>query len=301
MKKLNIKKILVPVDFSNSSMNALQTAVSIAKRHEAMIHLLYVDDSDYDLFKGDHNLKPPKLTQYIKILSQLAKSVINNDNLNCSYASEIGSVTHCILKGSLEIASDLIIMGKNGTNGSSDEYAGTHACQVSEKSRIPVIIVPGSFSKRTIKNILFPVRPVFSVIEKYESIRPFILKTNPSITLLNLRNPEYQNELDIIHRLSLVMKTELEKDKVPLTMTYYFKDNQFAEHVLSVIADTENNYDLAVISTEQDKSNKDFHLGNYAQKIIHKSTIPLLIIHPEQAKLDKDKLLIKLDKRAMLN
>lgn len=296
MKKINIRKLLVPVDFSSNSMNALQTAAAIAKRHDASIHLLYVDDFDYDLFESDKNLKPPRLHEYIKILTGLNKSIINEDDVKCNYSTESGSVTHCILKTAIELSIDLIIMGKNGTNGHSTEYAGTHTCQVTEKSRIPVIVVPEGVTKYSFENILFPIRPLLSVPDKYDAIRPFILKSKPSITLLNLRNPDYINELHIIHRLSHIMKLRLEKDGIDYKMTYYFRDNNFAEKVLSMVWENEIEFDLMVITAEFDQQNKDFHMGYYNQKIIHQSIIPVLVIHPENAKLDKDEVLARLEK-----
>ena len=235
MKTLNIRKILVPIDFTNSSMNALQTAVSIAKQHQAIIHLLYVNDYDFDLYKNDENLQAPSINDYLKTLAQLAKTVIVNDDIKCSYTTENGGITHSILKTAIDYYADLIVIGKNGTNGLSTTYSGTHAIQVAEKSRIPVIIVPGNVTKYTYENILFPIRPLLSMTEKYDSLRPFILKNTPSISLLNLRNPDYGNELHIIHRLSLLMKMKLEADNVPFEMSYYFEDNRFAEHVISVI------------------------------------------------------------------
>lgn len=296
MKKLNIRKLLVPVDFSSNSMNALQTAAAIAKRHDAAIHLLYVDDYDYDLFEADMNLKPPRLPEYMKILTGLSKSIINEDEIKCSYSSDSGSVTHCILKTAINMSIDLIIMGKNGTNGHSMEYAGSHTCQVTEKSRIPVIVVPEGVTKYSFENILFPVRPLLSVPDKYDAIRPFILKSKPTITILNLRNPDYMNELHIIHRLSHIMKLRLENDGIHYKMTYYFKDSHFAEKVLSMVSENENEFDLMVITAEFDQQNKDFHLGYYNQKIIHQSSIPVLIIHPDEAKLGKDEILAKLEK-----
>lgn len=301
MKKIDIRKILVPVDFSSNSLNALQTAAAIAKRHDAALHLLYVDDYDYDLLEGDKNLKPPKLHEYMKILTGLNKSIINQDEIRCSYSAESGSVTHCILKTAIDMSIDLIIMGKNGSNGPSKEYAGSHACQVTEKSRIPVIIVPEGVTKYSFENILFPVRPLLSVPEKYDAIRPFLLKSKPSITILNLRNPEYVNELHIIHRLSHIMKLRLENDNIPYEMTYYFKDIHFAEKIISMIAVNEKAFDLLVITAEFNRQNRDFQLGYYSQKIIHQASIPVLIIRPEDAKLDKDLLLAKLEKEIVLD
>ncbi len=296
MKTINIKKIVVPVDFSTTSINAIHIAAAIAARHEAEIHLFYADDCDYTLFADDENLKPQSETEYKKSLAKLAKNVTTANGIQCSYSSETGAITYTILKKAKELSADLIVMGKNGNNGSSTEYAGTYAIQIAEKSRIPVIIVPVSATKYSFENILFPVRPLLSVPDKYEAIRPFILKSHPSISLINLRNPDYENELHIIHKLSLLMKEKLEKDNIKYSISHYFKNAKFAEHVLELIDKAEEKFDLAVITAEIDKSNKDFHIGYYVRKIIHQSPIPVLVLRPGSAKLNKDEVLIKLEK-----
>ena len=46
MKSLSVRNILVPIDFSPASMQALDYAVSLAKQFRATIHLLHVHPAD---------------------------------------------------------------------------------------------------------------------------------------------------------------------------------------------------------------------------------------------------------------
>ncbi len=63
-----------------------------------------------------------------------------------------------------------------------------------------------------------------------------------------------------------------------------------------MVSESEKQFDLIVITSEFEKQHRDFHLAYYNQKIIHQSIIPVLVIHPEAAKLDKAAILIKLEK-----
>ncbi|HWI94377.1 MAG TPA: universal stress protein [Flavisolibacter sp.] len=47
MSVYKIGSVLVPVDLSESSWNALDTAVNIAKKHRASLHILYVDENNF--------------------------------------------------------------------------------------------------------------------------------------------------------------------------------------------------------------------------------------------------------------
>ena len=52
MTVYKISHILVPVDLSESSLNALDTAVGLAKKHRATLHVLYVDESSFQLMRA---------------------------------------------------------------------------------------------------------------------------------------------------------------------------------------------------------------------------------------------------------
>ena len=129
-----------------------------------------------------------------------------------------------------------------------------------------------------VTDILFPARPAISVFEKYELIRPIVMKNKATLHLLGLRNPNYIEELHIISRLTDILKQQSAEDHFNTTVSYYFKDNNFAAHLLNTIQKSEYPYDLLVISAELDNNIKDYYLGDYAQQIIHQSHIPVLII-----------------------
>jgi nucleotide-binding universal stress UspA family protein len=42
-----IKKILVPTDYSKSSLNAVETAIEIARNNNALLQILHVTDNSY--------------------------------------------------------------------------------------------------------------------------------------------------------------------------------------------------------------------------------------------------------------
>ncbi|MEO5893876.1 MAG: universal stress protein [Ferruginibacter sp.] len=278
MKNFEIKKILVPIDFSSNSMNALQTAVAMAKRHDADLKLLHVFDIDNTLYPEDNmgNNSNPDIA--IKSLSRLAASVKSGDGVNCGIAYISGYIPNAILQTAKAENSDLIIMGKNGNSGHREMYAGTNSYYVIKKSHCPVLLIPSGKMYENFTDVLFPARPVISVFEKYDLIRPIIMKNKATLHFLGLRNPNYIEELHIISKLTDILKQQSSGDHFNTTISYYFKDNKFALHLLDVIQKAEYPYDLLVISAELDNNIKDYYLGDYGQQLIHQSQIPVLII-----------------------
>ncbi|MEP7142966.1 MAG: universal stress protein [Ferruginibacter sp.] len=278
MKNFDIKRILVPIDFSNNSMNALQTAVAMAKRHGADLKLLHVFDIDNTLYPEDNmgNNSNPDIA--IKSLSRLAASVKNGDGINCGIAYISGYIPNAILQTAKTENSDLIVMGKNGNSGYREMYAGTNSYYVIKKSHCPVLLIPSGKMFESFTDVLFPARPVISVFEKYDLIRPIITENKATLHFLGLRNPSYIEELHIISKLFDILKQQSSADHFNTTFNYYFKDSKFAAHLLDTIQKKEFPYDLLVISAELDNNVKDYYLGDYAQQIIHQSQIPVLII-----------------------
>ena len=291
MKDFCIKKILVPVDFSNNSMNALQTAVSMAKKHGADLKLLHVFDIDNTLFPEDNMNICSNPDIAIKSLSRLAASVKTGDGVNCGIAYISGHIPNAILQTAKSDNADMIIMGKNGNSGYREMYAGSNSYDVIKKSHCPVLLIPSGKMFESFTDILFPARPVISVFEKYELIRPIVMKNKATLHFLALRNPNYIEELHIISRLADILRNQSSSDLFNTTMSYYFKDNKFASHLLDTIQKYEYPYDLLVISADVDNNIKDYCLGDYVQQLIHQSPIPVMVIRPKTKTASKTEVL----------
>jgi len=231
MKNFEIKRILVPIDFSSNSMNALQTAVAMAKRHNADLRLLHVFDIDNTLYPEDNMGSNSDPDIAIKSLSRLADSVKNGDGVNCGIAYISGYIPNAILQTAKEEKSDVIVMGKNGNSGYREMYAGTNSYYVVKKSHCPVLLIPSGKMYESFTDVLFPARPVISVFEKYELVRPIIMKNKATLHFLGLRNPNYIEELHIISKLTDILKQQSSADHFNTTINFYFKDNKFAAHL----------------------------------------------------------------------
>ncbi|MEP6844474.1 MAG: universal stress protein [Panacibacter sp.] len=298
MKNLSIQNLLVPVDFSDNSMNALYTAVEIAKLHGASIKLLFVNDNDDNLYP-DQNLITTQ--DMVKALGNLTKSVKEGDHVECDFAYESGSVTNCIIRESVNMKADMIIIGKNGNSGNRNMFAGSYAYNIMKKSICPVLMVPSGKIWSQFHNILFPVRPILSMLEKYTMIKEMMHKNNATLHLLNLRNPDYLNELHIISKLMELLKEKLEQDKINASISYYFKDDRFADKILDVTKDLKMNIDLLVIMSEPNAATKLFVLAPYEQQIIHQSNVPVLIMKAETVLPSKEAVLKALEKQMTYN
>ncbi|MBE2279900.1 MAG: universal stress protein [Ignavibacteriaceae bacterium] len=143
---IEFKKILVPVDFSNYSRNAIKFSVEFAIKNNAHILMLYVIEPI--IYPADLSIGQIALPSVNLDLDQTAKS-----ELEKLAQSEIGDAvqTTCIIKYGkpfLEIIetardedADLIIISSHGRSGVEHILFGSTADKVVRKSPCPVLTI----------------------------------------------------------------------------------------------------------------------------------------------------------------
>jgi nucleotide-binding universal stress UspA family protein len=152
----NFKKILVPLDGSKYSRNALEQAIDIAKKFGAQIYLITaVDTSDFPpgmllaLLKKDKVLEE-SIREYISaVKSQVRKELLAEVGVckakgvtEAYYDIISGSPVDVILKFMRGRKIDLIIMGSQGRHGLSKVMTlGSVSRRVTELATCPVMIV----------------------------------------------------------------------------------------------------------------------------------------------------------------
>lgn len=292
MKKLEINTLLVPVDFSENAINAYSTALTLANNKNAHVVLLFVFDTDNNLYpESPINNRYHYPGDNIRSLEELAVTARNEYDISCDIAYTNGGITHCILQKAIEINADLIIMGKNGHSGNRSMYAGSHTYDVIKKSHCPVLMVAGPPMHEPFSKILFPVRPVLSMLEKYNTVRPILSSNNASLHLMAMRDPAEIKEVHIISKLMTLLKQHADDDGLDIKMTYHFENNDFAQQVITASKSTKDNFNLVVITAELDNTVREFYLGDYAQQIIHQANIPVLVIRATTEPLPKEKVM----------
>ena len=286
MKTYEIKKILVPVDFSPVSLNALDTAIAIGKRQHAMLSIIHVVENTYVLFPPEAgNVAGTILPELIKnandSLSDLAKKLGTKNDLAISPIIQSGNPADEVCRWAHHKEIDLIVMGTHGASGLREFFIGSNAYRVVKNSPCPVITIPGDNQWLDFKKILFPIRLVHNALEKYDIVRPIIRQNGSSLLISGIvknNNPTGLNEMKTIVDS---VKKKLTEDDVICGSDVHYCEN-VARQVIN-ISEVEKP-DLIVITATLDTSLKDFFLGPYTQDIVNHARFPVLSIRPEISK-----------------
>jgi len=140
-----IKKILIPIDFSEHSLNALEYAKVLAEKFNAELILLNVVEPvvfTVDLTMGQVNIPSIENELFQKSEEEMKKIVDSlKDKFNVRGVLRIGKPYAEIIEFARDEKVDLIVIGSHGHTGVEQFFFGSTAEKVIRKATCPVLII----------------------------------------------------------------------------------------------------------------------------------------------------------------
>jgi nucleotide-binding universal stress UspA family protein len=145
-RPVTLERILVPVDFSDCSLDALKYAVVVAQQAKASIMLLHVlEPVSYglDFTFGHSRTREQEREIWTKRLEGLVSS---HEHSHVPMEPQLrgGLPSDSILESVQTLPCDLIVMGTHGRRGISHVISGSVAEAVLRKALCPVVAVRGT-------------------------------------------------------------------------------------------------------------------------------------------------------------
>jgi nucleotide-binding universal stress UspA family protein len=157
MKRLDMKKIIVPTDFSDCANNALKAASDIARKGNAEIHLVHVYERPVWGF-AEVNVDIVKNRQvHDKIEEELYRASA------LPFMRGIKVVKHIFADIKINKAlghkklsdADLIVMGSHGISGWREFFIGSNTEKVIRYVDIPVLVIKEWYENFEVRNMVF--------------------------------------------------------------------------------------------------------------------------------------------------
>ena len=160
-----MKRIILPTDFSDNSINAIRYAMKLFKDEECTFYLMNtytpaIYQTEYVLHSpGQIGLGDVYQTDSIDQLEELEKR-LNNEFKNPKHQIMTHSAFNILVDEVVSMTeneeADLVVMGTQGASGAKEIFLGTHTVHVIKKSKCPVIAIPAEFDYEAPKSVLFP-------------------------------------------------------------------------------------------------------------------------------------------------
>jgi len=154
----NVQRILVPIDFSDYSVNACRYAIGLAEKLNAEIKLMHVyynpvinsmplTDTYYYQVNMDEIIREieirakSSMEEFYKDL----KEKIERDNIQgvkIDYALVSGIASEEIISMSEQYKPDVIIIGSRGQGERENDLIGSVTAKIIEDTKVPVLVIP---------------------------------------------------------------------------------------------------------------------------------------------------------------
>lgn len=156
-----MKTILVPVDFSENCLSALNAAKLIATKTRAKIYLLHVHfpyiptevsvPVSVDIYKDMEESLRENLQNYVED--------VRADGLEAEAIWAEGKVLTAVTKSAESLKADLVVIGRTGKGGFLDKLFGSVATDIVKGLECaPVLIIPPGAKLESIDKIVYATR-----------------------------------------------------------------------------------------------------------------------------------------------
>ncbi len=275
-----MKKIIVPVDFSLNSENALRTASYFAKNHQAEIIVVHMLELSSAVMTVSQSYIKEQAAFQFKIAEQKF-----NDFLNKPYISNI-KVTPIIHhyksftdfhKIAVEENADIIIMSSQGVSGIREIFVGSNTEVVVRNSTIPVLVIKGLPISNTFKKAIFACDFSDDFIEPYKQAKQILdlFECDLQLVYVNTPGTKFRTTKEKEERITRFLnKISIQNEKHPKTVEV--SDFNIEDGILEYARS--NNNDLIVMPTHGKHGIEHFFEGSIAEDVVNHASLPVLTI-----------------------
>jgi len=272
----SLPQILIPVDFSEQSLIALEQSFNLAKFYNAELSLLYV------IAEGNITHGNSDDDGMIKAkLEELAATISKKGRINVNTIVEKGSVSDKILEVSAHLKTKMIIMGTTGGQIQKKGLVGSNALKVVEGAKCPVVTIKGKSMREGCKNIVLPIDLTKESLQKAKKAIELGKLYGATIRLVSVLFGQDKTMENRLNR-KIEEATFLIKSEVPCTSEIIKARED--DSLASIVVDYANKVqaDLIMIMTQQEEESKILPIdaNSAAHYIISNSDVPVMSIVP---------------------
>ncbi len=294
-KLYRLQRIMVAVDLSPASENALLFACRLAHMFDANLEVVYVMDS---IFEGTRPSPSGFLSSYRKTMQDevdaFVKKVTLASNVECIAESEQrvsdpepgknipGLRTHIAfgfpeeVLGHLSTKADLLVMGTTGRGNLTRKLFGSVSIAVSKNALCPVLLVPPQTQMPRFDNILYA--------SNFESLDPLTVKQTVAFAR------HFKGQLHFVH-VGPAGESGDELEKRLFEVNYVYADPAMPFVFSKVVGDDvvgslheyayEHRIDLFVFVTHQRSFWEELLHHSISKEMLLHTSSPVLIIHAD--------------------
>ncbi|MFN3754659.1 universal stress protein [Flavobacterium sp.] len=276
-----MKKILIPLDFSETSDNAFVYALEMAKLLKAELVLLHtfelpVVDTQAMSFNYAtiyNTIELANFEHFKEKLPQLRSMASERklDHIPMNHILMDGDLLNNIKKVVVEENIDLVVMGTNGAEGWFDTLLGTNTGAVLTNVEVPVLSVPADAQYKKIETIAFTTRFRPKDIEALHKVLFYAKKFQAQVKCLYVKTIDSDVNSETINR----WKSHFEDEE---NLQFFIIPDEDVQRTIEDFLDNQN-ADMLAMLTYKRNFFVELFTTTTTQKLSYYLKTPILALH----------------------
>ncbi|MCE7039867.1 universal stress protein [Dyadobacter sp. CY312] len=281
-----MKRILIPIDFSENADRALAAAKIMADKQSTELLILHA----YQPYIADVNVmsgsvlpgigSPDFLSMSMELEDEFRKRLesysenLTEEGFHVTTLWSAGGVQSAVEDAIKEHNPDLVVMGRTGTGGFLDKLIGSSATSIALHSPCPVMIIPPQVAPKKFSNVVYATQFEYDENDILREVFVMMNHLGSRLRLLKIHadtQPDIQPDNQYIKQI----KTEFAITDEDIVI-------RKARYVLDGIEEycDETNADLLIMSSRERSFIEEFLINpSITKKLVIDTHVPLLVFH----------------------
>jgi nucleotide-binding universal stress UspA family protein len=273
-------KILFPVDFSDFSDKAFDTAEYFAEMYDGeliLLHVLEAPTGPMKLFSSWDEDEARK-----KVNKMMDDLIVKHGDRPISFLKmiKVGKPYKAIIDAANEINANLVVMGTHGASGVSELLVGSNSAKVVRSAPNHILTIRNRPDHLGFKKILMPLDLTKETGEKINLGIEFANKFGAELAVVAILQTD---DVEIKNRLTKRMTMAMDyiaKHNVPATSAMVESKESIADAVIGY--GKQVGADMICIMTQQELKFRESVMGSSAEHIVNHSDIPVMAMKPKR-------------------
>ncbi|MFK7782142.1 universal stress protein, partial [Psychroserpens sp.] len=212
-----MKKIIIPVDFSQQSEFALEAAAALAKKHNSELIVMHMLELSESIFSSSSNEKSEETAFMLMVTNRKFESFLDKPYLEGLTVTPMIK-NHKVLKEVDEVAKDLdvdlIVMGSRGHSDHDGVFLGSNTEKVVRHSEIPLLVVKSKLETLDFEHIVIATDFSAKSAKAANVAMELLGELGKKVSLLHINLPgqNFSSTDEIEEKVSNFLKTTNRED-----------------------------------------------------------------------------------------
>jgi nucleotide-binding universal stress UspA family protein len=276
-----MKNVIVGIDFSECSLNAMRHAVSLANAFKANLTLLFVISSDTKVIIGMDETMQSNIISLIepklKVLIKECERILKRGTIR--YKIRIGKTSRELAAEAKEQGDAFIVIGTHGCSGVEEFFIGSSAFKTIQYSEYPTLSIRGGVNINTnLTDILLPIDDTHETLQKLPIAASLAQAFQAKIHLLGLYRGNYKEIKTLVSSNIRQAEVYFVEKNIRVESDIVRTHPNKLDTMLSCAQKKNINLIILMKEVELDGENV-LNLTPFSERVVNRSTIPVLALN----------------------